>query len=133
PGAPPPLPDPPVLQPLVLGDWTDAFVRTPKGAPPGAGEAMAWLEYKQALRQREAVRADLALFAYAGATGLAGPYHRLAMTDAERRGLLRFPPRHDESGADAVAMRAIPILALRAARRAIAENPDHPDGYYALA
>jgi hypothetical protein len=30
------------------------------------------------------------------------------------------------------AMRAIPLLAVRAARRAIADDPDHPDGYYAL-
>ena len=118
-----------------LDKVVEAFVRPPKPAPPGAAEALGWVDYKQALRDRQRVRAVATehLFFYGPATQHS--FHSLAVLGPalDPRRPLQFPPRHADSDTDAAAMRALPLLAVRAARRAIAEEPDHPDAYYALA
>ena len=51
---------------------------------------------------------------------------QLAIQHAEEVGQFRVPPTDPGSSADEAALKSAPLLALRAVRRAIAENPDHP-------
>ncbi len=132
--------DPVLQQPLAQPDTaTDAdrvvagFAYPAKLAPPGGAECLGWIEYKQGLLRRQQVRAGLAelLFFYTPATQ--HTFHNVAVLGPATQGALRFPPKHEETEAFITAQRAVPLLAVRAARRAIAEDPDHPDAYYALA
>ncbi len=157
------VPDPVLTQPLTPLGWEEPFVRPARAAPTGGAEALAWGRYKDALIFRQQVRVgllrqtffgfpatpayslpSLALWAADG-RGL-GPTRLPSKAQEDRaletvpliwffegRGALRFAPQHPEAEDDGAALRAAPILALRAARRAIAENPDHPDPYFALA
>ena len=112
--------------PPVMG-WEQEFIRGVNISPPGADEAIGWTQYGSIRsmlieNKRFAVRLALA-FAdqVGGGGGSIGYFSQLVaeeMTD-ER-------PEADE-------LAAIPFLALRAAHRAIAVDPDHPDGYFALA
>jgi tetratricopeptide (TPR) repeat protein len=126
------VPDGEMKQPLIPGGWEEAYVRPAKIAPPGSSEAIGWLNYKDGLVNRQRIRQTLsgAFFFYGAPTG--NSMHHFSMISLDSRGVLRFPPKHEDSEADVAAMRAIPILAMQAARRAIVADPDHPDGYYAL-
>jgi hypothetical protein len=132
------LPEFELKPPLVELGWEESFVRAPRPAPVAAAEAFGWLGYKagpsarQEQRQliRERVLAPL-FVATPGATDRTA--HQLALQCAAAGGALRFPFDAAEAQADARANRAAALLALRAARRAIAADPDHPDGYAALA
>ncbi|VTT97384.1 Uncharacterized protein OS=Planctomyces maris DSM 8797 GN=PM8797T_19430 PE=4 SV=1 [Gemmataceae bacterium] len=93
--------------------WEDAFVRSP-GFPPGAAdEATAWLRYKYAVQSHARPRLEAVDLAAALARRVGVPAPRIAAPDG-------LPL-------------SAPVLALRAARRAVAADPNHPDGYYALA
>lgn len=96
--------------------WEEAFLRAPGLTPAGADEAGAWLRYKLAAR--------------------GGVLQQLAFTDLAcqlaRRAGVPAPRVERVELSDGVLLPA-PVLALRAARRAIAAEPNHPDGYYALA
>lgn len=100
------------------GGWEEEFIRSPGVSPPGADEALAWCDYRDVLLDSARARQQTVRFAAALADFVAGG-----------RGLANLVPNlpPDES------LRAVPFLALRAARRAIAADPDHPDGYFALA
>ncbi|MCI0702050.1 MAG: hypothetical protein L0241_13285 [Planctomycetia bacterium] len=142
-----PQPAAELKQPLVpISGWEDAFVRVSKVPSPAVDEALGWIRYKQALRARDDVRASLSVPVFMNVSPRRNDewrpfpttaWHQFGMWMAAAQGRSPLPAhdslRTDVSGSDVNAMRAIPILALRAARRAIAHDPDHPDGYYALA
>jgi hypothetical protein len=100
--------------------WEGEFLHGVGMSPPWADEAIGWLMYKELIQKRQ-----IAVDQIGGMTKrLFIPtqgHHRLLT--ALSSNLYRPPP--DE-------LTAIPILAYRAARRAIAADPSHPDGYYAL-
>jgi hypothetical protein len=102
--------------------WEESFLRSPRVAPPGADEVAGWqsyrnVEFEKLRRQHIAVVRTFELA------------DRLMGSDS--KGVVamwghRMPPQGDDS------LHAMPLLALWAARRAIAADGDHPDGYYAL-
>jgi hypothetical protein len=126
------LPTVSILPPLVYDSaWGELF--SPRqSTPTGAEEAEAWLRFKgRAVLNNQIVQQTGALLRL-NQPGLAAPVipQTLFLGRDEffaRQRQLRLPPPADGS------FRTYPILALRAARQAIAENPDHPDGYFALA
>jgi hypothetical protein len=127
-------------QPLKPLEWGEAFLRPAKSAPIGVTETIGWLQFKlgPAIRQerRGLVRDRLMAPLFFGAPDTAGTWHGFALNVIGFTRNVRFAPNDatdPAAAADADALRAIPLLALRAARRAIADDPDHPDGYYALA
>lgn len=113
--------------------WEDDFTRPARPASPAADEALAWLEYKQVLvetRHVPAVQAVAEVLQLTYATLPAPAVANLTQYQAEAF----FAYRTSGASADADGqLAAIPVLAVRAARRAVAENPAHPDGYAALA
>jgi hypothetical protein len=125
-----PVPAPGLSRPVQLG-WEAAFVRPPKPAPPGAAEAFGWLRFREGplvrQRQREVISDALLVVCT-----MDHPLRYLAARTAllGTPPLPLFDPGRDR---DLAALQAAPLLALRAARRAVAENPDHPDAYFALA
>ncbi|MBN9121181.1 MAG: hypothetical protein J0I06_18855 [Planctomycetes bacterium] len=137
------VPEPDLKQPLAPLGWEEPFVRPPRPAPAGATETIGWMRFKlgPALRQerRQLLRYRVLAALFFDAAGGAGAAHGFAVQTAGLLGALRFPPSEATDpgptglAADAAALRATPLLALRAARDAIARDPDHPDGYYALA
>jgi hypothetical protein len=114
-------------------DWAADFLRPVRPAPPEADEALGWLDYKQALRARQARLYQLALGFHRNVPGVPVPLHGpgLVQEVAEAQVLAGAEPFVPEPGDGSFP--ALPVLAVRAARRAIAANPDHPDGYFALA
>jgi hypothetical protein len=117
-------------------DWTDDFVRPPpRPAGPGVEEAIAWLRYKQTYANRQGIKTIYTrILMHRLAPRMFGPPGAAEFVTAT----VESKPPHSSSDLyapwpPAGATLAAPILALRAARRAIAANPDHPDGYYALA
>lgn len=134
------VPAPELTQPLKEVDpLVEAFGRAPKPAPAGAAEALGWLDYKEALVARHQFRQRLTGVLFFQGPAVQNTFHQTLMITAEARGLTRFPARGatpeaaEALRAEAEATRATPFLAVRAARRAIAEDPDHPDAYFALA
>ena len=107
--------------------WEQEFIRGVNLPPAGADEAFGWIEYgivRAQLVDIKRVTLQFTLFVVDQVSGSAGGISvfgrevALAMT--------RETPEVDE-------LAAIPFLALRSAHRAIAADPDHPNGYYALA
>ncbi|HEY3788396.1 MAG TPA: hypothetical protein VGL71_06045, partial [Urbifossiella sp.] len=123
------------LPPLPPNTWDEFFLpRRPK--PAGAEECLAWLRFKAIQTQRWGVKEEgirrLMSRAYLRNPFLTFPldfvgdgFERIARERFQEDVKAPWPPAGFRD--------ASLILALRAARRAIAENPDHPDGYYALA
>jgi hypothetical protein len=102
-----------------VGGWEDSFVRSPGISPAGADEAFGWGDYKRVGLIKLAQKQETIAFAFyvvdrtVGGVGVAfSAFPRLQSDDSSR---------------------AIAFLALRAARRAIEADPNHPDGYLALA
>lgn len=135
------VPAPELAQPLKEVDpLVEAFGRAPRGTPAGAAEALGWLEYKEALQNRLRTRQRLSADLFFHAPAVQHTFHYPVLIGADIRGGTagQFPARGANPGsrlalqAEADALRAVPLLAVRAARRAVAENPDHPDGYFAL-
>ena len=118
--------------PLLIQGPLDELLIARRPTPAGAEEAMAWLSYKDRQQSLNILAQQTAALLRLNQPGIAtspiGPAifeSRDEFLATQRR--LSHPAPADGS------FRTYPILALRAARRAIAENPDHPDGYYALA
>lgn len=111
--------------------WWAEFADPPPAAAPGVDEAFGWIDYKQVVVQREAVRTLTASLLRLNVPGVAAPpiaqIRNMAGNELTAR-QDRFTPPHAKDGSSLAA----PLLAVRAARRAIAASPDHPDGYYAL-
>ncbi|AWM41015.1 hypothetical protein GobsT_03920 [Gemmata obscuriglobus] len=134
------VPAPELTQPLRqdADPLVEAFAQAPRPAPAGAAEARAWIEYKEALVTRVRIRQQLSVELFFYGPAVQHALHYPVLIGADARGMTRFPARgatpetQAELRAEADALRAIPLLALRAARRAIAEDPDHPDAYFAL-
>jgi hypothetical protein len=106
--------------------WEQEFIRGVNLSPAGADEAIGWTDYgivraQQAEQKRSTIQFALYLVDHtaggSGVIGCVGPTVSLAMT---------------ADNLEVEELAAIPFLALRAARRAIAADPDHPDGYFAL-
>jgi hypothetical protein len=133
------LPDVELKQPPPPLGWEEAFVHPPRPAPPGAAEALGWVHYKAGpesrMARRQAIRDSLVLPIFlAQPAATAGPalWLQAALRAADARGELRLPPDEPDAADDAGALRAAPLLALRAALRAVEANRDHPDPYFAL-
>ncbi|MBA4189263.1 MAG: hypothetical protein C0467_14800 [Planctomycetaceae bacterium] len=100
------------------GGWEEGFLRSPNLPPPGADDSMIWNAYRnigEQLRQQQefAIRLTAALTdRLVGGVGLVSR-------------VIPLPPPD-------MGLRASAFLSLRAARRAIATDPNHPDGYFAL-
>jgi hypothetical protein len=112
--------------PPVMG-WEQEFIRGVNISPPGADEAIGWTQYGS-IRSRlieEKRFAVLLALAFADQLGGGGGSIRY-FSPLVAQEMVGARPEADE-------LAAIPFLALRAARRAIAADPDHPDGYVALA
>jgi tetratricopeptide (TPR) repeat protein len=119
------LPAPPVRPPTLPGDIWERFLAPPPPEPVEVEQAIVLLRYRQALIDRAVTRHRGNLFAL----------HLLAqnrlMTPAAPTWTaiqpdlapLPIPPE----------VTAVSLLAVRAARQAIAASPDHPDGYFYLA
>jgi hypothetical protein len=91
-------------------------------------EVLGWVDYKVLALRGYQFRQDLGRLAMSTTPAPQGASpHEFLMRLALATNLVPVAtpaPRED--------FLAPPILAVRAARRAIAANPDHPDGYYAL-
>jgi hypothetical protein len=102
--------------------WAGEFIHGVGMSPPSADEAIGWLMYKKLILERHAISDQILGNMQASfMPAQCDPRHRLLTPFTST--LRRKPP--DE-------LMAIPILAYRAARRAIAADPNHPDGYFAL-
>ncbi|MBA4064224.1 MAG: hypothetical protein C0501_11015 [Isosphaera sp.] len=117
-----PVPPGVAKPPTPRGFW-DAFARAPDPPPPAADEARGWVGYAAVRQEVQAARQRAVLFAAQLVDRVTFPWpnRRVAVVSNFA------PPLPPEDG-----QRAAPLLALRAARRAIAAAPDHPDGYVAL-
>ncbi len=117
-----------ISQPPVPRTWVEDFTKPQQAGSPFADDALGWLDYKRELGKGNLLRNALGNMMFD-----ASPLNPQGMTEphfayrvAVRGSLIGGPP------SDGV-LSAIPLIALRAARRAIAERPEHPDGYFALA
>ncbi len=108
--------------------WEGEFLHGNPLSPPGADEAFGWYYYKDGITKVQTMRDVIAL----GLLGLTPSpthksFHQLIMR------LSGVPSRRTAADVQAGnAAASIPLIAFRAARRAIAAAPDHPDGYFAL-
>jgi hypothetical protein len=112
--------------PPVMG-WEQEFVRGINISPAGADEAIEWWRYGQVRAEQLEFQmrvVQLPLFIADRISGGAGAVF-LAMREPVNSIFLSQPASEE--------LAAVSYLALRAARRAIAADPDHPDGYFALA
>ncbi|MBN9518275.1 hypothetical protein J0H58_07105 [bacterium] len=126
----PPGPVEPVPPPR---SWEDDFTRPLRPASPAADEAMAWLEYKDIVvgTRHVPVAQAAAMVLHMGYSTLPAP---AVGNLVQIQGEAIFSYRTSAANAEADgSLAAIPVLALKAARRAVAENPAHPDGYFVLA
>ncbi|HUR52873.1 MAG TPA: hypothetical protein VMZ71_01995, partial [Gemmataceae bacterium] len=109
-------------------EWEDDFTRPLKQPPPEIDEAFGWLAYREsrAMAYNAQQQVGGSMFVNTPATQ-GDSFHQFGVRYLAETGQIgSAPPR-----GDAFAM--APVMALRAARRAIAANPDHPDCYYVLA
>ena len=131
PGAGPTPPDPLDPPPPPRGSLDEFFAGPAAPAPAAADEALGWMEYKGSLVRRELVVQQLGklllLNTPGGAPPLGAAADKAVNELAVRQNAYYPPPPADGS------FLAVAVLAVKAARRAIADNPAHPDGYYALA
>ncbi|MBY0513810.1 MAG: hypothetical protein K2P78_07840 [Gemmataceae bacterium] len=112
--------------------WSDEFFRRPRPSSGYADEALGWVDYKQALRMRSTAVHLTGVLMRLNAPAAAGPPVYAAAEAAQDEFLIRtgrYAPPNLPDGS----FHATPVLAVRAAFRAIAAEPDNPDGYFALA
>jgi hypothetical protein len=106
--------------------WEGEFLHGVGICPPGVDEAWGWQAYKESiLRQHNVIEDISSLLSYFTPAPSNFSPHRLTMLVT-----LRLSGNHRRPPPETIL--AIPFLTLRAARRAIAADPNHPDGYYAL-
>lgn len=122
-----------ITHPSVQVSAWDEFFTPRQPTPVGVRESLAWLRFKQRAADMNVIVQETGGLLRLNQPGIAAPVIPQSMFLGLHAGLLvrgelpmRLPPPADGS------YRTYPILALRAARRAIAENPDHPDGFFAL-
>jgi hypothetical protein len=111
--------------PPVMG-WEKEFIRGVNPPPAGADEALGWVLYGEIRAQMAEDKRRAILIALFLVDRTAGAWGSILFFGQQLSLVLTSDlPEVEE-------LTAIPFLALRAARRAIAADPDHPDGYYAL-
>lgn len=127
---PQPLPAPEIRPPVLPQNVWDRFVAPTPLSPPEAEEAFVLIRYLDTLIQQVGARHQfmLRIIHFAAVDRLMTP----ALT------YWTFLPLLPQSPVQVIATlppeaNAIAVLAVRAARRGIAQSPDHPDGYYYLA
>jgi hypothetical protein len=107
-----PLPDVNVLTPPTPREtWLDDFLTKPKAVPFANDDANALRDYAQFLGRKLQFDHARQSFHLAAVTGGLGAIRNRGVADEEF---------------------AVPLLAVRAARKALAENPDAPDTYFGL-
>ena len=123
-----PLPPGAVKQIPALEGWEGEFLHGVGFCPPQADEAIMWSSYRESIQNKfltklgiESLGRGLSLFSSAPSTLT---HHQLLMDLI----ISRLTPRRSQPES----LPAFPFLALRAARRAIAADPNHPDAYFAL-
>ena len=97
--------------PVPSESWLDDYMRRPKGSPSSTEDAYALLNYAQFIGQKSNFEHGQSMFASAAVIGVAAGQINRRLSDADL---------------------TTPILAVRAARVSLAENPDLPDVYLAL-
>lgn len=126
------LPVPNTHQPNVARNEWEEFILPPRPAPAGVDESLIWQLYKDFARRKNSETWNMLSVLRLIQPGLAAPPVASAQIAFMNEFFLRqgqsLAPKPVDGSFEAMA-----ILSLRAARRAIAENPDHPDGYYVLA
>jgi tetratricopeptide (TPR) repeat protein len=120
-----PLATPAIRPPLPLRDVWERFVTAPAPAPAEGEEALVLMQYRQSLINRAAIRHQATLLAVHIACKRFGPTSPAYLWSMILPQVLRpkMPPE----------VSAVALLAVRAARKAVASSPDHPDGYFYLA
>jgi hypothetical protein len=103
--------------------WEGEFLHGVGMTPPGVDEAIGWQLYKESVQLRYYVGEQLA-------GQLMNACMPLPNESIMHRRMLQFLGYPNRPQPETLA--AIPFLSLRAARRAIAADPDHPDGYFVL-
>lgn len=117
----------------------DDFTRPLRPGSADAEEALEWLQYKQVLVQRRDAKRETLRFLQIFMLRNVPQFSKLPIAadvagmNVDKRSLAAAEALWNAPQPDQGAMLAIPILAVKAARRAIEANPDHPDGYWALA
>ena len=127
-----PVPSVKCEPPFVPQGSLDELLRPRRPTPAGAEEALAWLAYKDRQHNLNILTQQTGALLRINQPGIATSPLAPAYFEA-RDEILASQRRLSHPAPSDGSFRTIPILAQRAARRAIAENPDHPDGYYALA
>lgn len=107
--------------------WEEEFIRGINLPPAGADEALAWFDYSRARSSLIDHHLQTANLLIATADHVAGGGNKLFGTG------MNLAATAIRKSLDTDELSATPFLALRAARRAITIDPDHPDGYFALA
>jgi hypothetical protein len=123
----------PRVEPLTTGQvrpvpvpegWEEEFLRGTNMASPDADDAFVWSRYNThflALNQRRIAEYSAYFGRFSNPAPTGESFHGWTVRHF-------FPGRLQTTAAE----HAVPFIALRAARRSIAADPDHPDGYYAL-
>lgn len=127
------LPPAPVTAAPPPRTWVDDFLRPVAPASPAADEAQAWLDYRDRVAgSRQALAFQVGALLLRAVPTTATPVVGANAFQLWSEGMARQGNSPYVRPADGSFV-AIPILALKAARKAVAESPDHPDGYAALA
>ncbi len=112
------------VKPIPSGEERERkFLNSVGKSPPGVNEAIAWQLHKESIQKQHLATEQIANVLWGSFIPVPSELtqHRLIMRVL---GNSRRPPPES--------LAAIPFLTLWAARRAIAADPDHPDGYFAL-
>jgi hypothetical protein len=108
--------------------WAGEFIHGIESCPPGVEEAIGWQLYRGIIHQRyehtEVISGMMRGLSFSPSPG--GFTHFQLINQLSMYTLNSVMRRPPES------LDAIPFLSLRAARRAIAADPDNPDCYFAL-
>jgi hypothetical protein len=110
-----------------VGGWEEAFIRSPGFPPPGVDEALTWRLYGEVASELQRSREQIAGVWAASWVAPGGLSWQQMLRDVVT---YLTPPGRSRPAQDVGPSAA--FLALRAARRAIADDPNHPDAYFAL-
>lgn len=119
------------VPPVVIAGGFEELFAPRKPTPDAVEEAFSWLDYKTRRLKEAVVINQTSALLRLNQPGIRAPNVGPAIFEARDELLAaqgRLPPPQSNTGR----LETPVILAYRAARRAIAEDPNHPDGYFAL-
>lgn len=121
-----PMAETKIVIPLPPQTVWDRYVTSPAVSPPEGEEALLLLRYRLALVGKAAAYQR----EYWGAMNIFAQHCSMPVLNFWTQ--LPFQPRSIIPTILSPEVNAVALLSVRAARRAIASSPDHPDGYYYL-